>query len=151
PPFIVPNLCTLTVLIGTHLARSDPTTTRAIYKNFLATFFPRNMARPAVEKPDTHLFTTFLTTFLRHNDITFTQRVLVDMQRHGVRPDVATYSALVNAYAVHQLDMDSANALVVEMRTKGLQPTVITYTSLIKGWARLGNETEARKVYEQML
>ena len=62
--------------------------------------------------------------------------LLETMRRTGLRPDVHTYTTLMQGW-IELKDMGRAMDLFKQMkRNKRVRPDVVTYTLLISGWAR---------------
>ena len=62
--------------------------------------------------------------------------LLGTMRRMGLRPDVHTYTTLMQGWRESK-NMDRAMDLFKYMkRDKRVRPTIVTYTLLINGWAR---------------
>ena len=78
--------------------------------------------------------------------------VLDVMRESGLRPDVHTYTTLMQGW-IELKKMDRAMDLFKKMkRNKRVRPTIVTYTLLISGWARsMRQMDEAEKVMHDLM
>ena len=74
------------------------------------------------------------------------------MKRTGSRPDVHTYTALMQGW-IELKNMDRAMDLFKQMkRNKRVRPDIVTYTLLITGWAREMKRMDmAEKVMQDLM
>merc|ERR1712196_529704 len=78
--------------------------------------------------------------------------LLETMRRTGLRPDVRTYTTLMQGW-IELKNMDRAMDLFKQMkRDKRVRPTIVTYTLLISGWAREMRRMDmAEKVMQDLM
>ena len=78
--------------------------------------------------------------------------LLETMRRTGLRPDVYTYTTLMQGW-IELKNMDRAMDLFKKMkRNKRVHPTIVTYTLLISGWAREMKRMDmAEKVMQDLM
>ena len=78
--------------------------------------------------------------------------LLETMRRTGLRPNVRTYTTLMQGW-IELKNMDRAIDLFKQMkRNKRVRPTIVTYTLLINGWAREMKRMDmAEKVMQELM
>ncbi|KAK8485478.1 hypothetical protein V6N13_089414 [Hibiscus sabdariffa] len=76
-------------------------------------------------------------------------KILVEMQRAGLRPDVVSYALLINAYGKARRE-EEALAVFEEMLDAGIRPTHKSYNILLDAFAISGMVDQARTVFKSM-
>ena len=78
--------------------------------------------------------------------------LLETMRRTGLRPDVRTYTTLMQGW-IELKNMDRAMDLFKQMKRKrDTRPDIVTYTLLISGWSReMGRLDMAEKVMQDLM
>jgi pentatricopeptide repeat protein len=76
--------------------------------------------------------------------------VLREMLRYELKPDVISYTSVINSYAEAHLSDDAAR-VHKEMIDSGLDPNVVSYTSVMKAYGRKGQPQESERVFQEML
>jgi len=76
-------------------------------------------------------------------------RVMEQMEKHGVKPDVFSYGGAIDACARHG-DWEGATMLLEKLKSEGLQPNVVLYSSAINACAQGGNRDLALDFLRQM-
>ena len=78
--------------------------------------------------------------------------LLGTMRRTGLRPNVRTYTTLMQGW-IELKNMDRAMDLFKQMkRNKRVRPTIVTYNLLITGWAREMKQMDmAEKVMQELM
>ena len=72
-----------------------------------------------------------------------------DMDSLGIKPDVASYTSLMDHWA-NQGDVDLAEKILAKMELKAVAPDERTFGSLVKAYARGRNPEGAEQVLERM-
>lgn len=98
---------------------------------------------------DKVLWTAIIACYCRRSNMKAAVASLREMERSGVLPDVFVYTCLIDGYS-KDLVMDGARWMMEEMEKRKLRPTVVTYTALIVGYLKMGDEKEAKMVYNNM-
>ena len=57
------------------------------------------------------------------------------MEQHGLRPDVQTYTSVIDAVAQGGHDPEQAEVTLERMKEAGVCPNVVTYSAVINGKA----------------
>eukprot|EP01018_Ginkgo_biloba_P002246 Gb_09464 [translate_table: standard] len=78
------------------------------------------------------------------------QRMVLDlMEEFGVKPDVVTFSIIMNAWSTAGL-VDKTKAMFQRMQLAGIKPDVHVYCILAKGYARAQKPAEAEALLLEM-
>ncbi|CAM0138814.1 hypothetical protein VKS41_005972 [Umbelopsis sp. WA50703] len=152
-----PTAHTHNVLLNAILAESDIGMVHHYYNHFLKTLISaKHSARPSSKANDqsslsnAYNFTTFMRSFLRHDDYNAVIGVYNDMLKHQVKPTIVTYGTLMLAHAFVP-DPETCTRIHKELeRTTFLKPNVVTYTILLRAWAKVGNWDMVEQVYQEM-
>ncbi|KAL2928269.1 hypothetical protein RDABS01_007533 [Bienertia sinuspersici] len=77
-------------------------------------------------------------------------RLLNQMQKEGMNPDMVTWNSLLSGYAVHGCVKDGL-AVVEKMKNLGMRPNVVSWTALISGCSQNGKYQDSIKFFYQMV
>lgn len=75
---------------------------------------------------------------------------LREMERSGLKPDIMTYTMIINQYS-KQTDMIRARKWLTRMLRNGVEPDAHIYTSLINGYMREANLDKAEAMFRVMM
>ncbi|CAN1793831.1 Pentatricopeptide repeat-containing protein At4g01030, mitochondrial [Linum perenne] len=77
------------------------------------------------------------------------KRLLTEMKKEGIEPDLVTWNGLVSGYSMHGKSRE-AMAVIDDIKSSGLRPNVITWTALISGSSQQGNYRTSLDQFIQM-
>lgn len=89
----------------------------------------------------------FLDIESENNDIM--EQVLILMKEHGVKPDVITFSTIMNAWSEAGL-MDKCREIFNDMVDAGIEPDIHAYSILAKGYVRAREPEKAEELLTTM-
>jgi pentatricopeptide repeat protein len=75
---------------------------------------------------------------------------LYDAGNNNVKPDVYSYSTVIQAFSYAQQPRQSQDVLH-QMTRRGLRPNRVTYTSVLSAMAKLGQAEQAQKLLDELL
>lgn len=76
--------------------------------------------------------------------------LLKDMEHRGIKPDVSTYTMIINGYC-RATDMERAMKWFYRMKKNNVEPDVFTYTGLIDGYMRIADVPHAEGLFRSMM
>ncbi|CAG8711311.1 2563_t:CDS:1, partial [Cetraspora pellucida] len=95
-------------------------------------------------------FNTCMDQALKESKYNDAMEILSHMQKSGFKPNVSTYSILMNAH-IRQNDMFRAMELFTAMKNDNVEPDDYIYASLIDGFLAHNNVEQAFKLVDHML
>ncbi|KAA8527636.1 hypothetical protein F0562_034969 [Nyssa sinensis] len=99
--------------------------------------------------PNSHTFNILIHGWSRARQLDKARKTLEEMENHGFRPDVISYTCFIEAYS-REKDFRKVDAILEEMKDKGCPPNVVTYTIVMHALGKAKEINEALKVYEKM-
>ena len=107
--------------------------------------------------PSIEIFNMLLKGYLRGGNVGAAQDVFRelegsgtwDMESLGIKPDVASYTSLLDHWA-NQGDVDLSEKVLEKMTRQGVAPDERTFGALVKAYARARDPSGAERVLERM-
>ncbi|XP_020588692.1 putative pentatricopeptide repeat-containing protein At1g53330 [Phalaenopsis equestris] len=98
---------------------------------------------------DAAIYTTLIRAFFRAGRKGEVVSVLEEMKKKGVKPETATYNAIISGFCEEE-DFNAAFEGLSEMKRRGCKPDVVSYNTIVMGMCRAGQWSEARKLFDDM-
>ncbi|XP_020243451.1 pentatricopeptide repeat-containing protein At5g39710-like [Asparagus officinalis] len=112
-----------------------------------------------VLRPSPNIYTTMMNLYIKGNtlDVEEANKILVEMENHGVRPnahkeleyDNYYYNAVILDF-YRKGELNKAFTGLDEMKKCGLSPDVHSYSIFIDGFCKEGNVSETWNLFEEM-
>ena len=87
-----------------------------------------------------------LAEFAQKKQLSLAKKRFEQGVRKGIKPDVHTFTNLVNAH-VRCSDLFGAELVLERMKSHEISPNLVTYTTLLKGYSEMGDMHHACQVY----
>ncbi|CAG8523341.1 4889_t:CDS:2 [Acaulospora morrowiae] len=122
-----------------------------IYKEFLQVIDKSSKGKDRL-LPDSNVFNIFISKFAQgFGDLKRAEEVCKDMTSRGIRSDVATFTILIDGYAMLGQIEKAEETFRTLKSTLLIKPNAYSYTSLIKAWVWVRREDKVKEVYEEMI
>uniref|UniRef100_A0A5B7B8L1 PROP1-like PPR domain-containing protein n=1 Tax=Davidia involucrata TaxID=16924 RepID=A0A5B7B8L1_DAVIN len=99
--------------------------------------------------PNSHTFNVLIHGWSKARQLDKARKTLEEMENHGFRPDVISYTCFIEAYS-REKDFRKVDAILEEMQQKGCPPNVVTYTIVMHALGKAKQINEALEIYEKM-
>ncbi|CAG8479356.1 10437_t:CDS:1 [Acaulospora colombiana] len=151
-PKLTPNINPLTIMWKNGLARAhDIDSVNKIYKEFLEVIDNASKGENRLF-PDSNSFNIFISKFAQgFGDMKRAEEVFKDMSCRGICSDVATFTILIDGYAMLGEVEKAEETLRTLKSSLSIKPNVYSYTSLIKAWIQVRRKDKVNEVYEEMI
>lgn len=98
---------------------------------------------------DAAIYTTLIRALFRAGRKGEVVSILEEMKKKGVKPETATYNAIIAGFCEEE-DFNASFEALREMKRRGCEPDVVSYNTIVVGMCRAGRWRDARDLFDDM-